>query len=205
MPTSVELIISHTDPGLQGDRSTGGTKPATLETGAEIQVPLFVSTGEKVKVDTRDGRYLGRVELPDPWLLARKARKRAVDVLYESDVRGVDTAVDACRSCRAGRSAGQRLHGLAVEGVQEHRARIDEILAEYAEGWTIDRMPDVDRAVLRLGVYELLWRDDVPDAVVIDEAVELAKSLSTDESPRFVNGVLARVLRDRAVLVPVAP
>ena len=61
LPTSVELIISHTDPGLQGDRSTGGTKPATLETGAEIQVPLFVSTGEKVKVDTRDGRYLGRV------------------------------------------------------------------------------------------------------------------------------------------------
>jgi elongation factor P len=61
LPTSVELIISHTDPGLQGDRSTGGTKPATLETGAEIQVPLFVGTGEKVKVDTRDGRYLGRV------------------------------------------------------------------------------------------------------------------------------------------------
>jgi elongation factor P len=61
LPTSVELTISHTDPGLQGDRSTGGTKPATLETGAEIQVPLFVSTGEKVKVDTRDGRYLGRV------------------------------------------------------------------------------------------------------------------------------------------------
>jgi elongation factor P len=61
LPTSVELVIAHTDPGVQGDRSTGGTKPATLETGAEIQVPLFLSTGEKVKVDTRDGRYLGRV------------------------------------------------------------------------------------------------------------------------------------------------
>ena len=61
LPTSVEIIIQHTDPGLQGDRSTGGTKPATLETGAEIQVPLFLSTGEKIKVDTRDGRYLGRV------------------------------------------------------------------------------------------------------------------------------------------------
>ncbi|EHK80916.1 elongation factor P [Saccharomonospora azurea] len=60
LPTSVELTIEHTDPGLQGDRSTGGTKPARLETGAEIQVPLFLSTGEKVKVDTRDGRYLGR-------------------------------------------------------------------------------------------------------------------------------------------------
>ena len=61
LPASVELLVSHTDPGLQGDRSTGGTKPATLETGAEIQVPLFLSTGEKIKVDTRDGRYLGRV------------------------------------------------------------------------------------------------------------------------------------------------
>jgi elongation factor P len=60
LPASVELVISHTDPGVQGDRSTGGTKPATLETGAQIQVPLFLSTGERVKVDTRDGRYLGR-------------------------------------------------------------------------------------------------------------------------------------------------
>ena len=73
----------------------------------------------------------------------------------------------------------------------------DEILADYAEGWTVDRMPGVDRAILRLGVYELLWCNDVPPAVVIDEAVELAKVLSTEESPRFVNGVLARVLRDR--------
>ncbi|MDR1999420.1 MAG: elongation factor P [Frankiaceae bacterium] len=61
LPTSVELVISYTEPGLQGDRSTGGTKPATLETGAEIQVPLFIATGEKIKVDTRDGRYLGRI------------------------------------------------------------------------------------------------------------------------------------------------
>ena len=61
LPASVELMVQHTDPGLQGDRSTGGTKPATLETGAEIQVPLFLTTGEKIKVDTRDGRYLGRV------------------------------------------------------------------------------------------------------------------------------------------------
>jgi elongation factor P len=61
LPASVELVVAHTDPGLQGDRSTGGTKPATLETGAEIQVPLFLTTGEKIKVDTRDGRYLGRI------------------------------------------------------------------------------------------------------------------------------------------------
>jgi N utilization substance protein B len=88
-----------------------------------------------------------------------------------------------------------------VEGVAEHRDRIDEILAGYAEGWTIARMPGVDRAILRVGLYELLWRADVPDAVAIDEAVELAKLLSTDESPRFVNGLLARVLRDRPDLV----
>jgi N utilization substance protein B len=134
-----------------------------------------------------------------------KARKRAVDVLYESDVRGVDTLSTLHDRVELGDPPVNEYTVSLIEGAQEHRARIDEILAAYAEGWTIERMPGVDRAVLRLGVYELLWREDVPDAVVIDEAVELAKSLSTDESPRFVNGVLARVLRDRAVLVPVAP
>jgi N utilization substance protein B len=134
-----------------------------------------------------------------------KARKRAVDVLYESDVRGVDTLTTLRdRMALADPPVNDYTIDL-VEGVREHRARIDEILTGYAEGWTIERMPGVDRAVLRLGVYELLWRDDVPDPVVIDEAVELAKSLSTDESPRFVNGVLARVLRDRSTLVPAEP
>jgi N utilization substance protein B len=80
-----------------------------------------------------------------------------------------------------------------VEGVVAHRERIDELLTEHAEGWTLDRMPFVDLAVLRLGVYELLWATDVPDAVAIDEAVQLARSLSTDDSPRFVNGVLGRL------------
>ena len=82
--------ISHTDPGLQGDRSTGGTKPATLETGAEIQVPLFLNTGEKIKVDTRDGRYLGRVDglTGDDQERARKSRKRALDILFEAEARG---------------------------------------------------------------------------------------------------------------------
>ena len=134
-----------------------------------------------------------------------KARKRAVDVLYESDVRGIDTLTTLRdRMALADPPVNEYTIDL-VEGVREHRARIDEILTGYAEGWTIERMPGVDRAVLRLGVYELLWRDDVPDPVVIDEAVELAKSLSTDESPRFVNGVLARVLRDRSTLVPAEP
>jgi transcription antitermination protein NusB len=125
-----------------------------------------------------------------------KARKRALDVLYESDVRGADPLrVLADRVALAEPPVNDYTVEL-VEGVHAHRVRIDAILARFAEGWTVERMPDVDRAVLRLGVYELLWRDDVPDAVAIDEAVELAKSLSTDESPRFVNGVLARVLRD---------
>jgi transcription antitermination protein NusB len=123
-----------------------------------------------------------------------KARKRALDLLFEADLRGVDPiGLLAERIAGAVPPVGEYAAGL-VEGVAEHRDRIDEILASYAEGWTLQRMPAVDRAILRLGVYELLWRDDVPDAVAIDEAVELAKSLSTDESPRFVNGVLGRIV-----------
>jgi N utilization substance protein B len=129
-----------------------------------------------------------------------KARKRAVDVLYEADLRGVD-ALSTLRDRVA--LADPPVHDYTielVEGVCAARPRIDDILSHYAEGWTLQRMPGVDRAVLRLGVYELLWRSDVPDPVVIDEAVELAKSLSTDESPRFVNGVLARVLEDQPAI-----
>jgi N utilization substance protein B len=81
-----------------------------------------------------------------------------------------------------------------VEGVVANQTRIDELLATYSRDWSLDRMPAVDRALLRLATYELLWRDDVPDAVVIDEAVTLARSLSTDESPSFVNGLLGRLL-----------
>jgi transcription antitermination protein NusB len=125
-----------------------------------------------------------------------KARKRAVDVLYEADLRGTDAVETLADRVRMADPPVNDYTVELVEGVQAHRVRIDEILTEYADGWTIDRMPGVDRAVLRIGVYELLWRDDVPPAVSIDEAVELAKALSTDESPRFVNGVLARVLRD---------
>ena len=130
-----------------------------------------------------------------------KARKRAVDVLYESDARGIaatrtlDERVELADPPISGFTVS------LIEGVATNSARIDEILTAYAEGWSVERMPGVDRAILRLGVYELLWREsDVPSAVVIDEAVELAKTLSTDESPRFVNGVLARVLRDKPAI-----
>jgi N utilization substance protein B len=87
-----------------------------------------------------------------------------------------------------------------VRGVQAHREQIDELLATHAEGWTLDRMPAVDRNILRIGAYELLWADDVPDGVAINEAVELAKDLSTDGSPAFVNGLLARLLELRPTL-----
>lgn len=130
-----------------------------------------------------------------------KARKRAVDLLYEADLLGVDPMTTLADRVALADPPINDYTVVLIEGVQEHRPRIDEILASYAEGWTIARMPGVDRAVLRVGLYELVWRDDVPDAVAIDEAVELAKLLSTDESPRFVNGVLARVLRDRPTLI----
>jgi transcription antitermination protein NusB len=120
-----------------------------------------------------------------------------VDLLFEADLRSIDPVTTLAERVALAEPPINDYTIAVVEGVQEHRERIDEILADYAEGWTIARMPGVDRAVLRVGLYELLWRADVPDAVAIDEAVELAKLLSTDESPRFVNGVLARVLRNR--------
>ena len=125
-----------------------------------------------------------------------KARRRALEVLYEAEVRG-DTAAEVLRRRKA--DAHQRLAEQAfaerlVDGVTEHRDRIDELIATYSVGWTLDRMPMVDRNILRLGAYELLWSDEVPDGVAISEAVALATELSTDESPRFVNGLLSRLL-----------
>ncbi|GAA3462466.1 MULTISPECIES: transcription antitermination factor NusB [Saccharothrix] len=123
-----------------------------------------------------------------------KARKRAVDVLFEADLRGIDAVTLV--SERVGSTDVPPVNDYTVslvEGVTAHRARIDDLISEHAEGWTLQRMPAVDRAVLRVGLYELLWAADVPDAVAIDEAVELAKGLSTDDSPRFVNGVLGRI------------
>ena len=85
-----------------------------------------------------------------------------------------------------------------VEGVAEHQARIDELLTEHARGWTLDRMPGVDRNLLRLGTYEILFADDVPDAVAVSEAVDLARELSTDDSPSFVAGVLGAIIEGKA-------
>jgi transcription antitermination protein NusB len=123
-----------------------------------------------------------------------KARKRAVDLLFEAAVRGVDPVT--LLADRVGSPDVPPVNDYTVtlvEGVVAQRSRIDELLTEHAQGWTLDRMPAVDLAILRMGLYELLWAQDVPDPVAIDEAVQLAKSLSTDDSPRFVNGVLGRI------------
>jgi N utilization substance protein B len=123
-----------------------------------------------------------------------KARKRAVDVLYEAGQRDGDVLQTLKDRLAQSDPPVPEYAVELVEGVVANRVRIDELLSTYAEEWTLDRMPPVDVAILRLGTYELLWRDDVPDAVAVSEAVELASTLSTDESPAFVNGLLARLL-----------
>jgi N utilization substance protein B len=129
-----------------------------------------------------------------------KARKRALDVLYEADQRRADPIQTLKARLALSDPPIPEYAVVLVEGVVEHRARIDELLSTYAEQWTIDRFPPVDLAVLRIGVYELLWCQDVPDGVAVSEAVELAASLSTDESPAFVNGLLGRLLQLKPVL-----
>lgn len=126
----------------------------------------------------------------------RKARKRALDVLYEADLRSLP--VPQVLSAYLERLESPRPEHLPyavslVEGVDKHRAQIDEMISTYAEGWSLDRMPVVDRNLARIAVYELVYVDEIDDPVAITEAVELAKELSTDDSPRFLNGVLGRI------------
>ena len=126
-----------------------------------------------------------------------KARKRALDVLFAADLRG-ESALEALDAAIAeGDGPTNAYTETLVRGVVAEQARIDELLTEHAQGWTLDRMPGVDRNVLRLGVYELLYVDDVPDAVAVSEAVALVQDLSTDDSPSFVNGVLGAVSKSR--------
>lgn len=117
-----------------------------------------------------------------------------MDFLYEADLRALDAVTLLSERSGSAETAAVGEYAVTlVEGVTENRQRIDDLLVEHAEGWTLGRMPIVDRAVLRLGLFELLWGEDVPPAVAIDEAVELVKTLSTDDSPRFVNGLLGRI------------
>jgi transcription antitermination protein NusB len=129
-----------------------------------------------------------------------KARKRALDVLFESDLRSADAVETLAQRLAQASPPVPEYTVTLVEGVTAHRARIDELIENYAVEWTLDRMPLVDRNLLRIGVFELLWQDDVPDAVVLSEAVTLARSLSTDESPTFVNGILAKLLENKPSL-----
>ena len=125
-----------------------------------------------------------------------KARKRALDVLFEAEQRQIDPiALLAQRITQPGTEAALPQYSVEiVEGVLAEQERIDELLATHAHGWTLDRMPAVDRGLLRIGTWEVLYNDDVPDAVAVDEAVELARSLSTDDSPTFINGLLGRIV-----------
>ncbi len=132
-----------------------------------------------------------------------KARKRAVDILFESEQRGLEPLVllrDRVAQPRTEAAVPQYTVDL-VEGVTGNRERIDELLETYSHGWTLERMPAVDRALLRIGTWEILFNDEVPDAVAVDEAVDLAASLSTDDSPSFVNGLLGRIVDVKPTLL----
>jgi transcription antitermination protein NusB len=122
-----------------------------------------------------------------------KARKRALDILFEAEQRGLAVLELLTERMSVGEQPVPDYAAELVRGVAAHRERIDSLITQNAVDWTLDRMPAVDRNILRLGIYELLWADDVPDGVAISEAVRLAQDLSTDASPAFVNGLLARI------------
>ena len=126
-----------------------------------------------------------------------KARKQALDLLYETDIRGtnlVDTL--AARDIPAEGPDARPIREYTkelVNGVSDNRRKIDELITTYAQGWDMDRLPAVDRNILRLGIYEILWSTDVPMSVAIDEALVLAKELSSDDSSKYIHGVLGRI------------
>jgi transcription antitermination protein NusB len=122
-----------------------------------------------------------------------KARKRALDIVFESELRGLAPGATLVDRKQAADPPLNPYTVTLVEGVIAHQAAIDALISAYSTGWSLSRMPAVDRTVLRLGVFELLYVDEVPAAVAINEAVSLVKELSTDESPAFVNGVLAKI------------
>ncbi len=126
-----------------------------------------------------------------------KARKQALDLLYESDIRGTDLLVllqtrEVIEEGPDARPIREYTRSL-VEGIYEHKRKIDELISTYAQGWDMDRLPAVDRNILRLGIYEVLWIENLEDGIVIDEALSLAKDLSTDDSAGFIHGVLGRI------------
>ncbi len=129
-----------------------------------------------------------------------KARKRALDVLFECEVRGLPLGETLDERVIAGEPPVNDYTVRLIRGVVEHQSRIDELLTTYAQGWSLERMPTVDRNALRLGIYEILYVDEVPDAVAVSEAMSLVRDLSTDDSPAFVNGVLGNIIRNKPAL-----
>ncbi|GAB3717527.1 transcription antitermination factor NusB [Nocardiopsis nanhaiensis] len=130
----------------------------------------------------------------------RKARRRAVEVLYESEVRGTSVEDVIKRRLAQPEPPINEFTERLARSVDERRDRIDELLGDYAIGWTLERMPVVDRNILRMGAFELLWAEDIPDGVAIAEAVGVAKELSTDESPNFISGLLSRLMENKSTL-----
>jgi transcription antitermination protein NusB len=122
-----------------------------------------------------------------------KARKRALDIVFESELRGLTVGATLGDRQAAAHPPLNPYTVTLVEGVIAHQPTIDELISTHSTGWSLERMPAVDRTVLRLAVFELLYVDEVPSAVAINEAVALVKDLSTDDSPAFVNGVLSRI------------
>lgn len=129
-----------------------------------------------------------------------KARKRALDVLFAAEARDVSPNDLLDQAIAEGDAPTNAYTVTLVRGVAAQRERIDGLLSKYSKEWSLERMPAVDRNVLRLGVWELLYAEDVPDAVAVSEAVALVRDLSTDESPQFVNGVLGAIERDKSEL-----
>ena len=123
----------------------------------------------------------------------RKARKRALDFLYEADIRGA-SALDLLASRPAEELSQGDYVGQLLHGVEEHRLKIDELITTYAQGWDMDRMPAIDRNILRIALLEILWLEGLDDQIAISEAVESATELSTDDSAKYINGVLGRIV-----------
>ncbi|MFM2270732.1 MAG: hypothetical protein RIS01_761 [Actinomycetota bacterium] len=123
-----------------------------------------------------------------------KARKRALDFLYEAEIKKVK-ALDLFKSRGASELSQEPYVFTLLTGVAEHLLKIDELITTYAQDWDMDRMPAIDRNILRIAIYEILWVEELDLKIACDEAVELAKSLSTDESSNYINGVLGRIVK----------
>jgi N utilization substance protein B len=171
--------------GERGERSDGGLNRGERSDGISSRGEWSYSGDEGSRKGPDKGRH--------------QARKRAVDLLFEAEARGMTPAeIASSRNTLAHTDMDvSTLNPYTVtvaKGVTEHAAHVDDLISAHLQGWTLERLPAVDRAILRVAVWELLHAQDVPEPVAVDEAVELAKKLSTDESPGFVNGVLGQVM-----------